>query len=82
MDTNKHESPEQYVFNHALKRSEKIISEGNRRSRFMTLNTRNLGRYFLEDKKGGTRLVVPPLGGLVFFGFFLFGFGICLGFRV
>jgi len=30
-------------FNHALKRSEKIISEGNRRSRFMTRINTNLG---------------------------------------
>jgi len=35
-------------FNHALERSVKIISEGNRRSRFMTPKTRNLGRYFIN----------------------------------
>jgi len=31
------------------------FSEKNRRSRFITLNTRNLGRYFLTQRRGERR---------------------------
>ena len=64
------EVPERYfLIKHALERSEKIISEGNRRSRF-TLEEH--GRkpqngIFFADKKGGARV----LGGRDFL-FYIF----------
>ena len=53
------EVPERYFINHESSEWTRIFPERYART------------VFFRGQKGGTRLVVPPLGGLVFLNFFI-----------